>query len=109
MAELQLARRKLAIMATLGFRNRVRPDQIDTTGITKLDARDFQYAQELGYVIKLLAIAQRLDGGIVARVGPAFIPNSEPLAKVDGVYNAVQIEGDLTGNTLAATKVELED
>ncbi|MFN8617049.1 MAG: homoserine dehydrogenase [Dehalococcoidia bacterium] len=91
---------KLAIMATLGFRSRVRPEQIDTTGITKLDARDFQYAQELGYVIKLLAIAQRIDGGIVARVGPAFIPNAEPLAKVDGVYNAVQIEGDLTGTVL---------
>jgi len=91
---------KLAIMATLGFRNRVRPEQIDTTGITKLDARDFQYAQELGYVIKLLAIAQEIDGGIVARVGPAFIPHSEPLAKVDGVYNAVQIEGDLTGTVL---------
>ena len=91
---------KLAIMATLGFRARVRPDQIDTTGITKLDRRDFQYAQELGYVIKLLAIAERIDGGIIARVAPAFIPVSEPLAKVDGVYNAVQIEGDLTGTVL---------
>lgn len=91
---------KLAILATLGFRSRVRPDQIDTRGITSLDRRDFQYAQELGYVIKLLAIAERLDGGIVARVAPAFIPISEPLAKVDGVYNAVQIEGDLTGTVL---------
>ncbi|MBK7329730.1 MAG: homoserine dehydrogenase [Dehalococcoidia bacterium] len=91
---------KLAIMATLGFRSRVRPSQIDTTGITKLHPRDFQYAQELGYVIKLLAIAERIDGGIVARVAPAFIPNTEPLAKVDGVYNAVQIEGDLTGTVL---------
>jgi len=91
---------KLAIMATLGFRSRVRPDQIDTTGITRLHPRDFQYAQELGYVIKLLAIAERLDGGIIARVAPAFIAHSEPLAKVDGVYNAVQIEGDLTGTVL---------
>ena len=91
---------KLAIMATLGFRSRVRPDQIDTTGITKLHPRDFQYAQELGYVIKLLAIAERMDGGIIARVAPAFLPLSEPLAKVDGVYNAVQIEGDLTGTVL---------
>jgi homoserine dehydrogenase len=91
---------KLAIMATLGFRSRVRPEQIDTSGITKLHPRDFQYAQELGYVIKLLAIAERSDGGIIARVGPAFIPQTEPLAKVDGVYNAVQIEGDLTGTVL---------
>ena len=91
---------KLAIMATLGFRSRVRPEQIDTTGITKLHPRDFQYAQELGYVIKLLAIAERMDNGIVARVAPAFLPSSWPLAKVDGVYNAVQIEGDLTGTVL---------
>lgn len=91
---------KLAIMATLGFRTRVRPAQIQTQGITKLHQRDFQYAQELGYVIKLLAIAERLDGGVVARVAPAFIPHSAPLSKVDGVYNAVQIEGDLTGTVL---------
>ena len=91
---------KLAIMATLGFRTRVRPSEVHTEGITKLTARDFQYAQEFGYVIKLLAIAERTEGGIVARVAPAFLPNSEPLAKVDGVYNAVQIVGDLTGTVL---------
>ncbi|MGE5596957.1 MAG: homoserine dehydrogenase [Hyphomicrobiales bacterium] len=91
---------KLAIMASLGFRTRVRPSDIHTEGITKLTARDFQYAQELGYVIKLLAIAERRDGGIMARVAPVFLPQSEPLAKVDGVYNAVQIEGDLTGQVL---------
>lgn len=91
---------KLAIMATLGFRTRVRPTQIHTEGITRLTARDFQYAQELGYVIKLLAIAERTDGGIVARVAPCFIPAAEPLAKVDGVYNAVQVVGDLTGTVL---------
>lgn len=91
---------KLAIMATLGFRTRVRPNQVYTEGITRLTARDFQYAQELGYVIKLLAIAERTDSGILARVAPAFIPHNEPLAKVDGVYNAVQIVGDLTGTVL---------
>jgi len=91
---------KLAIMATLGFRTRVRPGQIHTEGITRLTASDFQYARELGYVIKLLAIAERSDAGIVARVAPAFIPQLEPLAKVDGVYNAVQIVGDLTGTVL---------
>ena len=91
---------KLAIMASLGFRTRVRPSDIAVSGISKLDARDFTYAQELGYVIKLLAIAERNDGGIIARVGPTLVPASEPLAKVDGVYNAVQIEGDLTGTVL---------
>ncbi len=87
-------------MATLGFRTRVRPGQIHTEGITRLTASDFEYAQELGYAIKLLAIAERTEAGILARVAPAFIPHSEPLAKVDGVYNAVQIVGDLTGTVL---------
>lgn len=91
---------KLAIMASLGFRTRVRPSDIATEGISKLDVRDFAYAQELGYVIKLLAIAERNDGGIIARVAPTLVHANEPLAKVDGVYNAVQIEGDLTGTVL---------
>lgn len=91
---------KLAIMASLGFRTRVRPGDVATEGITKLTSLDFRYARELGYTIKLLAVAERTDGGIVARVGPVFLPSAEPLAKVDGVYNAVQIEGDLTGQVL---------
>lgn len=91
---------KLAIMASLGFRTRVRPSQVYTEGISKLQAAEFAYAAELGYVIKLLAIAERTDGGIAARVAPVFLPASEPLARVDGVYNAVQIVGDLTGTVL---------
>ncbi len=91
---------KLAIMASLGFRTRVHPSSISTEGITKLAGRDFQYAHELGYAIKLLAIAERSDGGIIARVAPALLPQDEPLARVDGVYNAVQLVGDLTGTVM---------
>ncbi len=91
---------KLAIVASLGFRTRVRPGDVHTEGISRLSASDFRYASELGYVIKLLAIAERTDGGVIARVAPVFLPQSEPLAKVDGVYNAVQIVGDLTGTVL---------
>jgi len=91
---------KLAILATLAFRARVAPSDIMTEGITKLSARDFQYASELGYVIKLLAVAEERPGGLLARVAPVLLHQSEPLAKVDGVYNAVQIEGDLTGMVL---------
>ncbi len=91
---------KLAIMSTLGFRARVRPGEVHTEGITRLAASDFEYARELGYAIKLLAIAERTPAGIIARVAPAFIPLAEPLARVDGVYNAVQIVGDLTGTVL---------
>jgi homoserine dehydrogenase len=91
------ARYKLAILASLAFRAPVRPDDIYTEGITRLNARDFRYAAELGYAIKLLALAHSREGGIQARVHPALLPAESPLAKVDGVLNAVQVEGDLSG------------
>jgi len=91
---------KLAVLATLAFRSRLAPEQIRTEGITRLSARDFLYAAELGYVIKLVAVAERRDHGLLARVAPVLLHRDEPLAKVDGVYNAVQIVGDLTGMVL---------
>ena len=91
------ARYKLAILASLAFRTRVQRDEIYREGITKLTAKDFRYASELGYAIKLLALASAQPGGIQARVHPALIPADAPLAKVDGVLNAVQVEGDLVG------------
>ncbi len=91
---------KLAILASLAFRSEVRPDQVFREGITRLTARDFRYAQELGYAIKLLAIGRRNSTGLEVRVHPAFIPVDAPLAKVDGVFNAVQLEGDLLGTVL---------
>jgi homoserine dehydrogenase len=91
---------KLAILATLAFRARVRDSDVFHEGITKLAARDFQYADELGYAIKLLAIANLSDGGVQARVHPALVPKDMMIAKVDGVLNAVEIQADLTGNLL---------
>ena len=91
------ARYKLAILASLAFRTPVSPNDIYREGITKLAAKDFRYAAELGYAIKLLALARSEDAGIQARVHPALLPADAPLAKVDGVLNAVQVEGDLTG------------
>jgi homoserine dehydrogenase len=91
---------KLAILAGLAFRTEVRPDQVFREGITRLTARDFRYAHELGYAIKLLAIGRRTEAGLEVRVHPAFIPADAPLAKVDGVFNAVQLEGDLIGTVL---------
>lgn len=88
---------KLAIMASLAFRTQVRPADVFHEGITRLTARDFRYAAELGYAIKLLAIGRRTDHGVQARVHPALVPLDAPLAKVDGVFNAVQVDGDLTG------------
>jgi homoserine dehydrogenase len=91
---------KLAILASLAFRSEVHPDDVYREGITRLTERDFRYAHELGYAIKLLAIGRRSDGGVEARVHPVFLPVDEPLAKVDGVFNAVQLEGDLLGTVM---------
>jgi len=91
---------KLAILASLAFHTTVRPDDIYREGITRLSPRDFRYAAELGYAIKLLAIARREAAGIEARVHPTLVPTGLLLSRVSGVLNAVQIEGDLTGRVL---------
>ena len=91
---------KLAILASLAFHTAVSPEQVFKEGITKLTAKDFRYARELGYAIKLLAIAKREDDAIEVRVHPAFYPLDRILAKVDGVFNAVEVEGDLTGRVM---------
>ncbi len=91
---------KLAILATLAYHAPVTLDVVYTEGIRGLAARDFRYAQEMGYAIKLLAIAQEQEGTIEARVHPAFLPAHALLAQVHGVYNAVVVEGDLTGPVL---------
>jgi len=89
---------KLAILASLAFQAHVPPDSVYREGITGLTPRDFRYAQELGYAIKLLAIARHHgDDGVEARVHPVLIPQGAPLAKVDGVLNAIEVEGDLVG------------
>jgi homoserine dehydrogenase len=88
---------KLAILATLAFRSEVKPGQVFHEGISRLAARDFRYAGELGYAIKLLAIAKQADSQIEVRVHPVFLPCDSFLAKVNGVFNAVLVDGDLTG------------
>jgi homoserine dehydrogenase len=91
---------KLAILSSLAFHGEVRPDHVHREGITKLTVADFRYAREFGYTIKLLALAERYPEGVQVRVHPAMLPGDEPLAKVDGVLNAVQVEGDLLGKAL---------
>ena len=91
---------KLAILASLAFRTVVQPQDVYREGISRLAWRDFRYAQELGYTIKLLAIAKQSNDSIEVRVHPTFIPEDFLLAKVEGVYNAVQVEGDLVGKVL---------
>ena len=91
---------KLAILSTLAFRARVKDTDVYTEGITRLRRRDFLYAQELGYAIKLLAVASKRDGAVQVRVHPAFVPEGLMIANVDGVLNAVEIETDLAGSVL---------
>jgi homoserine dehydrogenase len=91
---------KLSILATLSFHLDIHPDQVYREGITRLTARDFEYAREFGYAIKLLAIGRKQGDGVQVRVHPALISSGELLANVDGVLNAVQIEGDLMSRVL---------
>jgi homoserine dehydrogenase len=91
---------KLAILASLAFHHQVRPEDIHCEGISRLDSRDFRYARELGFAIRLLAIGKQADKLIEVRVHPVFIPEESLLAKVDGVYNAILVEGDLVGKVL---------
>jgi homoserine dehydrogenase len=91
---------KLAILASLGFQTQVRPQDVYTEGISRLSPRDFRYAREFGFTIKLLAIGKLQDNSVEARVHPVFIPEDSILAKVEGVYNAVQVEGDLMGKVM---------
>ncbi len=91
---------KLAILASLAFHHQVRPQDVHCEGVSRLDSRDFKYARELGFAIRLLAIGKQANNLIEVRVHPVFIPEESLLAKVDGVYNAILVEGDLVGNVL---------
>lgn len=91
---------KISILSTLAFHTPVYPHQVFCEGIRRLTERDFRYAKELGYAIKLLAIAKTEGNFIQVMVHPVFIPEDFLLAMVDGVYNAIQIEGDLVGTLI---------
>ena len=88
---------KLVILSNLAFGTRFTPEDVYREGISSVAARDFLYSREFGYAIKLLAIARRDDDKVEMRVHPVFVPRDSQLAKVDGVYNAVEVETDLAG------------
>jgi homoserine dehydrogenase len=91
---------KIAILASIAFNSRVSIEDVYTEGIMKITPEDIAYAKELGYEIKLLAIAKEDEGGVEARVHPAMIPAKHPLASVDGVMNAIFVEGDAVGEVM---------
>jgi homoserine dehydrogenase len=91
---------KLAILAMLTYGTPVTFDDIYTEGISKITPLDIDFARNLGYKIKLLAITKMVDGEIEARVHPTMLPEEFPIANVDGVYNALSVVGDAVGSTL---------
>ena len=94
------AARKLAILASIGFRANVTFDDVLVEGIEKISQKDVQYASEMGYAIKLLAVGTRQDNGIALNVYPAFVPRTHPLASVKGSYNAVYVTGNIVDDVM---------
>jgi homoserine dehydrogenase len=91
---------KLAILASIAFQSRVPLEQIYHEGIRKVSDRDIAYAKDLGYVIKLMAIAKEREDGLEVRVHPAMLPHTHPLASVNDVYNAVYVHGSSVGEVM---------
>ncbi|MGA2035595.1 MAG: homoserine dehydrogenase [Thermoguttaceae bacterium] len=91
------AAQKLAILAHLAFGARVHWRQIPRTGIDQVDVADMRYAKELGYSIKLLAVAELMPEGLELHVSPTLVRHRSPLAEVRGAYNAIRVVGDAVG------------
>jgi homoserine dehydrogenase len=91
---------KAAILAELAFHTRVTIDDVYVEGITDVTAEDMRAARAMGFVIKLVAVAERVGEGIVVRVHPAMIPRDHPLASVRGAFNAVFVEAEAAGEMM---------
>jgi len=94
------AAHKLTIMSAIAFGMPMKFEQAYTEGITQLQQADIQYAEELGYRIKLLGITKRTEAGVELRVHPTLIPEKRLVANVNGAMNAVVVKGDAVGSTL---------
>ncbi len=94
------AAHKLSILAALAFGRPVAFKDVHVEGIRHISAVDIAFATELGYRIKLLGIARQTEAGIETRVHPCMVPASAPIARVDGVFNAVVAEGDFVGRVM---------
>lgn len=95
------AARKAAILASLAFNAHIGLDDVSVEGITRITPVDIEYAKELGYVVKLLAIAKDSpEKGVDVRVHPAFLPKNHPLAAVNDVFNAIFVRGNAIGEAM---------
>lgn len=94
------AAHKLSILGSLSFGTNIDLSSVYREGITKITSVDIEYAKELGYAVKLLAIGKDRDGHIEMRVHPTFIPLNHPLASVGDVFNAVFLKGNAVGDLM---------
>lgn len=94
------AARKMAILGTLGFSMNIALEDVSVKGISEVTEEDLNYAKQLGYVMKLIGIAQRNEGKVEISVQPTLLPKNHPLASVNDVYNAVYVYGEAVGETM---------
>ncbi|MBW7459789.1 homoserine dehydrogenase, partial [Paenibacillus sepulcri] len=94
------AARKMTILSTLGFRANIALEDVDVKGISSVSREDILYAGRLGYVVKLLGIAESQDDFISVSVQPTMVKHTHPLASVNGVFNAVYVFGEAVGETM---------
>ena len=94
------AAHKLSILAAIAFGTEIQFSKVYTQGISTITTEDILHATELGYTIKHLGIAKRVEDGIELRVHPTLVPNSQLIAQVDGVMNAVMVKSDALGTSL---------
>lgn len=94
------AARKMAILATLGFRMNVSLSDVEAKGISSVTKEDILYGKRLGYELKLLGVAEREGESVSVSVEPAMVRTSHPLASVNGVFNAVYVYGEAVGETM---------
>ncbi|MBQ8203290.1 MAG: homoserine dehydrogenase [Clostridia bacterium] len=93
--------RKICILASLGFGKHIYPDAVSTEGITDISLNDVEYADNFGFVIKLICTAKRLENGkITANVRPTLVSRENILSGVNGVFNAITVNGDATGDVM---------
>ena len=94
------AGRKMAILASIAFHSRLTFKDVDVKGITKITAKDIQYAKEFGYTLKLLGVARNEEGKMEVGVSPMMIPSTHPLANVNDSFNAVFVHGDAVDDAM---------
>ncbi len=94
------AARKIVILASLAFGKAISPNNIHVEGITDIATEDVDIANKLGYSVKLIGHAEKIDGKILAMVSPRLIPNSNPLSGINDVFNGILLTGDMVGEVM---------